>query len=73
MENTSGIVKDTMTRIALKRPNFTSSEVLAAAVLVHNEMERVRGLSTTQWTLGESTNLDQLFFDSGIETTDRDA
>ena len=73
MENTSGIVKDTMTRIALKRPNLKSSEVLAAAVFEHNEMERVRGLSTTQWTLGNSTNLDQLSFDSGNETTDRDA
>ena len=73
MENTSGIETDTMTRIALKRPNLKSSEVLAAAVLDHNEMERLRGLSTTQWTLGNSTNLDQLFFDSGNETTDRDA
>ena len=36
-------------------------------------MERVRGLSTTQWTLGDSTNVDQLFFESGNETTDRDA
>ena len=73
MEKTQWNCKETMTRIALKRPNHKSSAMLAAAVLEHNEMERVRGLSTTQWTLGNSTNLDQLFLDSGDETTDRDA
>ena len=40
-ENTIGIVKDTMTRIALERPDLKATEVLAAAVLAHNEMERV--------------------------------
>ena len=37
-KNSIRIVKDTMTRIALKRPNIQSSEVLAAALLEHNEM-----------------------------------
>ena len=40
-ENRIGIAKDTMTRIAVERPDLKSTEVLAAAVLAHNEMERV--------------------------------
>ena len=32
-ENTIGIVEDTLTSIALERPDLKSSEVLAAAVL----------------------------------------
>ena len=67
-ENTIGIVNATMTRIALERPDLHSSEVLAAAVLAHNEMERVRGFSPAQWALGRSTNWDQSFFDSDNET-----
>ena len=49
--NTIGIVKETMTRVALERPDLKSSEVQAAVVLAHNEMERVRGLSPAQWAL----------------------
>ena len=67
-ENIIGIVKDTMTRIALERPDLKSTEVLAAAVLAHNEMERVRGFSPALWALGGSPNWDQSFFDSGNET-----
>ena len=37
-ENTVGIVKDTMTRISLERPDLKPAEVLAAAVLAHDEM-----------------------------------
>ena len=68
--NTVGIVNDTMTRIALERPDLKSTEVLAAAVLAHNEMERVRGFSPAQWALGRSPNWDQSFFDRGNETPD---
>ena len=52
-ENTIRIVKDTMTRIALERPDLKSTEVLAPAVLAHDEMERVRGFSPAQWTCTE--------------------
>ena len=38
-ENTIGIVKDTMTRIALERLDLKSTKVLGAAVLAHNEMD----------------------------------
>ena len=69
-ENTIGIVKDTMTRIVLERPDLKATEVLAAAVLAHNEMERVRGFSPAQWALGRSPNWDQSFFDSGNEIPD---
>ena len=48
-ENSVGIAKDTMTRIALERSGLTSTEVLAAAVLTHNEMERVGGFSPAQY------------------------
>ena len=68
-ENTIGIVKETMTRIALERPTIKSTEVLVAAVLTRNEMERVRGLSPAHWALGRSPNWDQSFFDSGNETS----
>ena len=44
-EHTIGVVKDTMTRIALERAGLKLKEVLAAAVLAHNEMERVPGFS----------------------------
>ena len=47
-EYTIGIVKDTMTSSALERPDLKSSDVVAAAVLAHNEMERVRGFSAAQ-------------------------
>ena len=47
-ENTFGIVKDTTTRIVLERSDLNFNEVVAAAVLVHNEMERVRGFSAAQ-------------------------
>ena len=67
-ENTIGIVKDTMTRIALLKPDLKPTEVLAAAVLAHNEMERVRGFSLAQWALGRAPNWDQSFFDNGNET-----
>ena len=46
-----------MTRIALERPDLKAKEVLAAAVLAHNEMERVRGFSLAQWALGRSPKL----------------
>ena len=69
-ENTIGIVKDMMTRIALERPDLKATEALAVAVLAHNEMERVRGFSPAQWALGRSPNWDQSFFDSGNETPD---
>ena len=69
-ENTIRIVKDTMTRIALERPDLKSTEVLAPAVLAHDEMERVRGFSPAQWALGRAPNWDQSFFDSGNETPD---
>ena len=55
-EKTIGVEKDTMTRIALERPDLKLKEVLAAAVLVHNEMERVRGFfsgSVVAWTFTE--------------------
>ena len=53
-ENTTfGIVKDTVTRIALERPDVKSTEV-SAPVLAHNEMERVRGFSSAQRALGRS-------------------
>ena len=58
------------TRIALERPDLKSIEVLAAAVLAHNEMERVQGCSSAQWALRRSPNWDQSFFDSGNETRD---
>ena len=67
-ENTIGIVMDTMTRIALERPDLKSTEVLAAAVLAHNEMERVRRFSPAQWALGLLPKWVQSFFDSGNET-----
>ena len=67
-ENTIGFVKDTLTKIVLERTDMKSTEVLAAAVLAHNEMERVRGFSLAQWALGRSPNWDQAFFDSGTET-----
>ena len=67
-ENTIGIVSDTITRIALERPDLKSTEVLAAAVLSQNEMERVRGFSSDQRALGRSPNWDQLFIDIGNET-----
>ena len=69
-ENTFGIVKDTMTRIALERPDLKPTEVFAAAVLAHTETERVRGLSPAQWALGRAPKWDQTFFDSGNETPD---
>ena len=69
-ENTIGIVKDTMTRIALERPDLKSTEVLAAVVLSHNEMERVRGFSSAQRVLARSPNWDQSFIDTGNETLD---
>ena len=47
-EHTIGIVKDTMTRLALERPGLKSAEVLAVAVVAHNEMERVTGFSPAQ-------------------------
>ena len=68
MENIIGIVKDTMTRIVLERADLKSTEVLAAAVLARDEMERVRGFSPAQWALGRSPNWDQSFFDGGNET-----
>ena len=43
-------------------------ECTAAAVLAHNEMERVRGFSPAEWALGRSPNWDQSFIDSGNET-----
>ena len=61
---------DTMTRLALERPDLKPTEVLAAAVLAHNEVERVRGFSLAQWALGRAPNWDQSFFDSGNETPD---
>ena len=67
-ENTIGIVEDTMTRIVLERLDLKSTEVLAAAVLAHNEMERVRGFSPAQWALGRAPNWDHSFFDNGNET-----
>ena len=67
-ENTIGIVKDTMTRIALERLDLKSTEVLAAAVLAHNEMERVQGFSPAQWALERAPNWDQSFFENGNET-----
>ena len=39
-ENTIGIVKGTMTRVALERPHLIPTAVWAAAVLAHTEMER---------------------------------
>ena len=51
--------KETMTRIALERPDLKFTEVLAAAVLAHNEMERVRGFSPAQWARGFSQNWTQ--------------
>ena len=57
-ENTIGIVKDTMTRIALERPDLKSIEVLAAVVLARNGLGRVRGFSPAQWALGRSPNWD---------------
>ena len=69
-ENTIGIVKDMMTRIGMERPDLKPSEVLAADVLVHNEMERVRGFSPAQRALGRAPNWDQSFFDCGNETPD---
>ena len=69
-ENTIGIEKDTMTRLALERPDLKSTEVLTTAVLAHSEMQRVRGFSPAQWALGRSPNWDQSFFDSGNETPD---
>ena len=53
-ENTVEIMKGTKTRIALERPVLRFTEGLASAVLAHNEMERVRGFSPTQWALGRS-------------------
>ena len=55
-EHTIGTVKDTMTRIALERPDPKATEVLAAALLAHNEMKWVRGFSQAQWALGRSPN-----------------
>ena len=55
-ENTIGIIKDTMTKIALHRPDLTVQEVLAGAVLAHNELERVRGFSPAQWAMGRQPN-----------------
>ena len=69
-ETTSGIVKDTMTRIALERPDRKSTEVLAAAVLALDEMERVRGFFPAQWARGPAPNWDQSFLNSGSETPD---
>ena len=66
-----GIVKDTMTRIALERPDSKFTEVLAAAVSAHNEIERVRGFSPARWALGRSPNWDQSFVDNGNETPDQ--
>ena len=45
-----------MTRIALERPDLKPTEVLAAAVLAHNEMERLRGFSLSHWALGRAPN-----------------
>ena len=65
---TIGIVKDSMMRIALERPDLEPIEVLAAAALAHkNEMERVRGFSPAQWALGRAPNWDQSFFECGYE------
>ena len=58
----AGVVKDTVTRIALERPDLKSTEVLVAAPLAHNEMKRVRGFSQSQWTLGRSPIRDQSIF-----------
>ena len=70
-ENTTiSIVKDSVSRIALERPDVKSTEVLSAPVLAHNEMERVRGFSPAQRALGRSPNWDPSFFDSGNETPD---
>ena len=55
-ENTIGIIKDTMTKVALQRPDLSVSEVLANAVLAHNELERVRGFSPAQWAMGRQPN-----------------
>ena len=57
-----------MTRIALERPDLKSTEVLAAAALAHNEMERFGRVSPAQWALGLLPNWDQSFFDSDNET-----
>ena len=54
--NTIVIVKDTMTKITLERPDLKSTEVLAAAVQAHKEMERVGAFSPAQWALGRSPN-----------------
>ena len=67
---TTKIVKNTVSRIALERPDVKSTEVLSAPVLAHNEMERVRGFSPAQSALGRSPNWDPSFFDSGKETPD---
>ena len=69
-KNTIGIVKDTMTRRALERPDLKSTLLLAAAVLAHNEMERVRGFSPAQWAHGRSPNWDHSVFDGGNEILD---
>ena len=74
-ENTTiGIVKDTVTRIALERPDVKSTEVLSAP-LAHNEMERVRGFSPAQRALGRSPNWDPSFAaretKNGARKTDR--
>ena len=61
-EKTIGIVKDTMTRIALETPDLQTTELLETTVLAHNEMEHVRGFSPAQWALGRSPNWDQSFF-----------
>ena len=66
-ENTIGILKDTMTRVAPERPDLKSTEALAAAVLAHDGMERVRGFSPAQRALGRSPNWDQSFFDSATK------
>ena len=52
------LAKDTMTRIALERPDLKSTEVLPATVLAQNEMERVRGFALAQLALGRSPNWD---------------
>ena len=69
-KNSIGIVTETMTRIALERRDLKLTEVLAAAVLSHDEMQRVRGFSPAQWALGRAPNWDQSFFDCGNDTPD---
>ena len=61
-ENAIGVVKDAMTGIALQKPGWGMKELLAAAVLAHNE--RVRDFSPAQWALRRSPRWDSAFFDS---------